>query len=245
MKNSPSARLLRIPVNYVDGVWECGFGGGAIPVKRGTKAELVLDRQSIADKEFLETMERRDHHKVLDEGACLLVSLSIKSESRPTEQLRQYLKDYDSFKGSIAPRFLDTLNPATLSFVEVRLGGPDESHARRFKTDRGGLWLITQGAQAIGLASTTVILPEAVSAKPLASLNHAFTKLSEAYETWRISHTGNIYSRVFYQERNGQWCPLDLLRREPIIKKEQEIASDLWEHFMIKMSGSRRPANRK
>jgi hypothetical protein len=72
----------------------------------------------------------------------------------------------------------------------------------------------------------------------VASLNHAFTKLSETYETWRISHTGNVYSRVLYQERNGHWYPLDLLRNETLDKKEQQIAHELWQTFMSKMTGS-------
>ena len=38
---------------------------------------------------------------------------------------------------------------------------------------------MTEGAKAIGLASTTVLLPCAISTKPVASLNHAYTKLSK------------------------------------------------------------------
>ena len=47
---------------------------------------------------------------------------------------------------------------------------------------------MTQGVEAIGLASTTVLLPSGITTKPVASLNHAYTKLSETFETWRISH---------------------------------------------------------
>ena len=96
---------------------------------------------------------------------------------------------------------------------------------------------MTEGAKAIGLASTTVLLPCAISTKPVASLSHADTKLSEIFETWRISHTGNIYTRVLYRKRNGIWYPLDVLRNKALEKQEQAIARNLWDDLIGKMSG--------
>jgi hypothetical protein len=234
MTKAPSSRRLRIPVRFVDGFWECALGG-AIPVKNDAEAELLVQRSSISDKTFLETMERKGRHQVIDEGTPLLVCLTIKPESPPSEKLRPLLKAYNSFRGAIATTFLDYWNPGTIAFVEVKLAGPDTKQARLFDTDRGGLWLITEGVEAVGLASTTVVLPPDISDKPVASLNHAYTKLSETFETWRISHTGNIYARVLYQERNGTWYPLDILRNKALDKQEQEIARGLWDAFMEKM----------
>ena len=79
MTNTDLTRRLRVPVRFVDGLWECAFGG-AVPVKNGTEAELVVPRTSISDKTFLKTMERKGRHKVLDEGTPLLVCLTIKSD---------------------------------------------------------------------------------------------------------------------------------------------------------------------
>lgn len=239
MTNAQSTRRLRVPVRFVDGIWECALGG-AVPVKDGTEAELLVDRKFIGDKAFLEMMERKGRHKVFDEGASLLVCLTIKPESPISDTLRPLLKSYNSLRGTVATEFLDTWNPGTLAFVEVHLGGPDDKQARLFETNRGGLWLITQGVEAVGLASTTILLPTAITDKPVASLNHAYTKLSETFETWRISHTGNIYTRVLYQERNGKWYPLDLLRNKALEKQEQEIAKGIWEKFMANMSLSKK-----
>jgi hypothetical protein len=45
------------------------------------------------------------------------------------------------------------------------------------------------------------------------SLNHAFTLLSTKFETKRISHTGNVFTRVYcYSEKRKEWHPLDELR---------------------------------
>jgi hypothetical protein len=182
MSKTHSTRRLRIPIRFVDSMWECTWGG-AVPVKVGTEAELFVERSAIADKAFLETIERNGKHKVLDEGTALLVLLTIKAESPVPEALRGLLKQYDHFRGGIATNYLDNWNPASNFFVEVTLGGPENKQGRLFETDRGGLWLMTQGAAAIGLASTSVRLPAEISVKPVASLNHAYTKLSEVFET--------------------------------------------------------------
>lgn len=233
-------RRLRIPVRFVDDVWECGLGGG-VPVSEGTEGELIVARRSIRDTAFLEMMERKGQHKVLDEGTLLLVCLTVKPEAPPPKELAPLLRNYDQYKGEIATEFLETWNPGTLAFVEVRLAGPDSKQGRLFCTDRGGLWLMTQGIEAVGLASTMVLVPKEISEKPVSSLNHAFTKLSEAFETWRISHTGNIYTHVLYQERNGKWYPLDILRNKALERQEQEIAKDLWSEFLASMSPSAAP----
>jgi len=219
----------------VDGTWESALGG-IVPVKNGTKAELLLRRSSIADKGFLEAMERKELHKVLDEGTRLLVCLNVRPASPLAEPITAALKSFRACNQWVAAEFLETFNPDTLFFVEVKLDVPDVKQARRLGTERGGLWLITEGFQAVGLASTTIRLPDAVSSQAVSSLNHAYTKLSEIYETQRISHTGNIYRRVLYMETNGKWYPLDLLRNEALHKKEQTIANDLWKQFMARMT---------
>ena len=97
---------------------------------------------------------------------------------------------------------------------------------------------MTEGPKAVGLQSTRISLPEVVSDKPVNSLNHAFTKLSETYEPWRISHTGNVYQRFLYKEKDGRWYPLELLRNAALAKKEQEIAYQLWQDFMERMAAN-------
>jgi hypothetical protein len=92
MAGAKSIRRLHIPVRLVDGVWECALGG-AVPINDRTEAELVVPRDSIWDKCFLETMERKELHKILEEGAPLLVCLTVKPEGPVPEPLKvlQYL----------------------------------------------------------------------------------------------------------------------------------------------------------
>jgi len=235
MSNEPPSRRLRIPVRFVNGQWEFRLGG-QVPIKEFADAELVLHRSSIKDKAFLDVIEGKARHKVLEEGADLLVSLTVKPESRPPGRLVEPLIPYEELRTQIGSGFMENWSSVPPSFVKVKIAGPNEKQARLFDTKRGGLWLLTRGIEPQGLESTRIQLPEEVSVEPVGSLNHAFTKLSEAYETWRISHTGNVYERVLYRERNGKWYPLDLLRNEKLEKQEQEIARGLWEGFLAKMT---------
>ena len=43
---------IRIPVKLVDGIWEF-FYGGSLPVCNGSIGELILEKHSIEDKNFL------------------------------------------------------------------------------------------------------------------------------------------------------------------------------------------------
>jgi hypothetical protein len=138
-------RRLHIPVRLVDGVWECAFGG-AVPVNNSAEAELVIERESISDDDFLARMESKGLYKVLDEGASLLIALTIKPEYPPKDALRPLLKYYADFPpNAIATESLDdwNWNPHTLAFVEVKLAKPDPKHVRLLGSDRGGLWLKT------------------------------------------------------------------------------------------------------
>jgi hypothetical protein len=235
MSKGPSSRLLRIPVTFVDGKWEFKLGG-EVPIKEGSGAELVIRRSSISKSDFLEMMEKKDKFKVLNEGTCLLVSLTVKSETPPLDVLKPLLQPYEKVSEILADGFFDNRGSVAPSFVAVTIAGPDKKQSRLLNTERGGLWLLTQGMEAIGLGSTTIKLPQDISVTPVSSLNHAYTALSEAFEPWRISHTGNIYSRILYKEHNDKWYPLETLRNNELRKAEQVIASKLWGSFLQRMN---------
>ena len=237
MKKSLSDRFLRIPVRYVEDCWECGYGG-IVPVAPDTEAELVINSRSITDKSFLERMRFKSRTKVLEQGVTLLAYLATKEQTQLTDAQKKHLIPWQSMLHEIATEHIDNWSTGGLSLVEVSIGGPTDQQAKKFETESGGLWLLTEGPKAVGLQSTRIALPEVVSKDPVNSLNHAFTKLSETYEPWRISHTGNVYQRFLYKETNGKWYPLELLRNAAMAKKEQEIAYQLWLDFMKRMSSS-------
>jgi hypothetical protein len=237
MKKSPPDKFLRIPVRYVDKQWECQYGG-IVPVAPDTAAELIIASKSITDKAFLGRMKAKSNIKVLNQGVGLLAYLATKEQSSLTADQKKHLIPWQSRVHEIATEYIDNWNTGGLSLLEVSIGDPTDQQAQKFHTRRGGLWLLTEGPKAVGLQSTRIRLPEVVSKDPVNSLNHAFTKLSETYEPWRISHTGNVYQRFLYKEKDGRWYPLELLRDAALAKKEQEIAYQLWHDFMKRMSAN-------
>lgn len=101
---------------------------------------------------------------------------------------------------------------------------------------KGGLWMALEGARTISLISSGVRLPNDVSEDAVPSLNHAYTRLSEHFETQRISHTGNVYEQVLYQEPNGLWYPLKVFRDEKIADEENQIARAFWDDLKASLS---------
>jgi len=58
------------------------------------------------------------------------------------------------------------------------------------------------------------------------SLNHAFTLISEAFETKRRSHSGNVFERAHTEVEAGKWQSLDELRLAAIARMPSEMTFD-------------------
>lgn len=98
--------------------------------------------------------------------------------------------------------------PAPYTFVMISLG--EELRLR-----------LQPGKRAVLLpcACEIPVLDETAS-----SLNHAYTIVSEACETERISHTANVFTRA-YIESGERWVSLDLIRKEREAAYEKNRAS--------------------
>ncbi len=96
--------------------------------------------------------------------------------------------------------------------MKIHISGPTKNQKKSCPKESGGLWITFEGGHAKSIKSSTVKLPEGIIPEKADSLNHAFTLLSEKYEPWRKSHTGNVYSRMFFLAQDEKWHPLDVLR---------------------------------
>lgn len=205
-----------LPVKRVGAHWEF-FYGGDVPVCEGTLAELTLDGKDIHNEQFKQRVMQELTVPILDEGTELLVALS----------------DHDTNGRLVGfPEKMPMHVPwGTTRFAKVRLG-PQRPKKGQMSLDpdrdRGGLWLKVKGLERCELQASTVLMPEGFE-EPAVSLNHAFTLLSERYEKHRLSHTGNVYSRVFYCEGHGHWFPLDDLRQGVLVTAERNLLKSAWD----------------
>ncbi len=197
-------RKLTLPVKMVNGQWEFLFGG-AVPVKDGTVAELTVPLDRITDAEFASRVTAESTVKVLPAGTKLYVALSDRASAlQPANGFEHIEIDYQYLPRGYA------------RFLPITIGPPTEQQTKQrglFEEEKeGGLFLRQIGLDRTEILSSSIKLPEGFDPPFAQSLNHAFTLLSERYETHRLSHTGNVYTSMYYQESNGRWYPLDLLR---------------------------------
>ena len=217
--NIRTAERIRIPVRYIDGHWELAYGG-AINVQNGCGAELVIARTYIKDAALLKALTEKRWVRILDEGTELRLALTIRTKLDP-KLSELFAKGTLMQPESMAKLSVDS------RFVAVGLGPPTKAQTRR-NEKKGGLWLALEGVESRALESSQVLLPNTLELDPAISVNHAFTKLSEMFEPWRLSHTGSIYERVFYKENDGFWYPLDDLRAKEMVVAERKIIHTLW-----------------
>lgn len=233
---------IRVPVKLVDGHLEY-FYGGLLPVKNGTVGDLLVSKDAIDDKEFLATLQRKSAHKILDSDTELLVALTIKQASALDANLVRHLLPNDGKQIPLGDTYYYTERSPQTKFVRIKIVGPTERQKKTDPKEKGGVWLHLEGLLAKGITTSTVKIPDEVSTTPADSLNHAFTLLSEKYEPWRKSHTGNIYDRILYKEKSGKWYPLDVLRSAAIAKDEHELIREQWvkisEKLKLQMNTSR------
>jgi hypothetical protein len=180
------------------------------------EAELLLNTKDINDEKFKERVTQELVVRILGQGTRLRVALNDRM-CWADEKLEK-ISGIPSGATRIAEIQLGPLKkfqkPEKLFPGEIEKGG--------------GLWLRVRGLDKCELETGTVILPEEFEGETAVSLNHAFTRLSERYETHRIAHTGNVYEKVFYQEENERWYPLDDLRQGVLHEVERKLLVATW-----------------
>lgn len=216
-------KKIRLPVSMKGGKLTCVYDG-SIPIVDGAVGELIVDADSITDPDFLNLLKKKSRHMLLPAGENLLVALTIKPYPKLSDHLLEQLEDCTN----LGAGFRDTFRPGLTKFVRIRVGTSTDPEWTLKLDQAGGIWLEMEGQQAKSVSTTSIELPAVGIDENVDSLNHAFTLLSEVFEPWRKSHTGNIYDRILYQEANGAWYPISVLRNLHEAKEWHERARACW-----------------
>lgn len=223
---SLSKKMIRVPVSLVQGRWEFLYGG-AVKVKEGACGELHLDKMYFTDQKFLKALTEKKRISVLEAGVELLVALTVKSVL--DKALTSYLLPYDD-----TPHDHTSKISVDTRFVSIRLGGPTAAQINK-KLEKGGLFLMLEGMEPRAIESGMVYLPDVTGLGSADSLNYAFTRLSEMFEPWRKAHTGSIYERIFYLDKDKRWYPLKDLRDRELVKAENRMIKQLWANVAVQL----------
>jgi hypothetical protein len=175
-------KTLRIGVRF-HGTGFVLLDGRPLPkLAEDSLAELVLSPEQIVDEGARAMFTAERMVPFLEVGASVMIGVS------------RNMLEGSSSKGMVDPRDLRIVSKYL--FVPVKL--------------EGSLFLRIRGDQEARLSDCDCSLA-AVEA-PAVSLNHAFTIISETYETLRRSHSGNVFDRAYALDKDGKWRSLDDLR---------------------------------
>jgi hypothetical protein len=225
-----------VPVKRVGGVWEFFYGGG-VPIKDGALGELTVNADEITDADFHKRLTQELTVKILNEGSELLVGLSDPEPGRPRNACWP-----DPFPFNV-PMGITRFEPVTLG--PLRPGYRTKDVEAAGSPERGGLFLKLKGLERCELFGSTVYMPHGFLPRSAVSLNHALTLLSQEYETHRISHSGNVYSQVYYRDGDGRWYPLDDLRKGVQAQAERSLLNEAWSGIAAQLGWSPLPKPEK
>ncbi len=184
--NSNSDKAINIPVTVKNGAVIFPDGFDLNALKKEFHTEIILEDSHFSDKDLFHSLGKQKVVELLPTDSRLLVNIGLKDPV--SESLARFITNGEG------PRGVDG------GFVEIFLRQPQ------------GLKL--RGKKKALLLPCRVEIP-ALPGEPAASINHANTLISEAFEPWRISHTSNVYFKVYAREESdGQWLPLDAWRTE-------------------------------
>lgn len=215
-------KKIKIPFKKVGDRLEFLFGGD-IPIEDGCVGHLIVPIDEVIDQAFKNNLLIESSVQVLPAGSLILIGMTNKSMAYKENPI--YPVDYYYLTSGIT--YFEPVVLETPVIEAYRSNLKNESSAK----NEGGLWLNLKGLDDCEIKSGPVKMLNHPEMNNAISLNHAYTLLSEKIESHRISHTGNIYKRCYYKEKNGKWYPLKLLRDNMKIDNEVSIIDASWNHF--------------
>jgi hypothetical protein len=104
----------------------------------------------------------------------------------------------------VSPKMLGEFTAGLINAKDLRIA----SDYRFIPTElQDPLFLRVRGDQEASLLDCDCHIPSLKL--ETVSLNHAFTRISEAYETLRRSHSGNVFDRAYALDKAIKWRNLD------------------------------------
>jgi hypothetical protein len=204
--SSNSDKTINIPVRIKNGAVIFPDDFDHNVLKKDLRAEIVLEETHFADKDFFHSLVKQKIVELLPIDSRLLMNIALRDQLG--EDLAKFIITTEGPKG------IDG------GFVELFLRQPQ------------GLKL--RGKKKALLLPCRVEVP-ALPGEPASSINHACSLISQAFEPWRISHTVNVFFKVYALDAtSGEWLSLDIWRKQAEAKEikqnqKKPLPEDLFE----------------
>ena len=179
-------KSVRIPVKVVNGEMKFFYGGDLPKLKEGTIGDLIVPSYAISDKRQLELLQMEKSEVFLPEGSTLMVHVQPKNLFEINEELRKFFFSSSEIDQSVGGYF----TPVVLeSALKITLRGTKNAE------------LSDCECRISALLNTTA-----------KSINHSYSLISQSFEKHRISHTGNVFDKVYFEDIGKKWWKLRILR---------------------------------
>jgi len=180
-------RDVKLPVRVVDGEVRFYFGNGPLPpIKDGTLGELTIPESALLESSIERVLTDYRVVPLLNKDSTLIAELKVTLQPRPVRE-GLHTRPINRELG-----FPDI----AVDFAEIRLLEP--------------LQLEIKGGKTPTLRHCHCYLP--AIREEANSVNHAYTLLSEQFEVDRMSHTANVFTKVWYHDETHGWQHLNALR---------------------------------
>jgi hypothetical protein len=194
----PSLKTVKIPVKIKNGLIEFYFEGPLPEIENGTLGDLIVPSYSVKNPKLKKLLSEERKIPLLKKDTILFVHVQVQADGKHIFRIGA-IPDEGALKED-------------LNFVPISL---EET-----------LYLYLRGTKHPTLCDVKckAIHEEDLRAK---SLNHIYTLISEKYEKNRISHTGNVFKKIFYEDEiKMSLFPIDRFRHNREILFDNRFVND-------------------
>jgi len=189
----PYKKTVKIPIRVKKGKFYFIYGGKTLKLSDGTIGDLIVPRYAVNDERKLNFLEREIEEIFLPEQTILMVQIAPKGNDAEKPEI-QYKPTYPHNRER--------------AFIEICL--------------KDTLCINLRSTKKGELLDCECLIP-ALANEEAKSVNHAYSLISEHFETHRRSHSGNVFEKVYYFDNKWTLRQLEYLRCQFEAEYEQEL----------------------
>jgi hypothetical protein len=194
----PFSKIVKIPIEIKNGKVEFYFEGSLPEIKEGTLGDLFVPAYAVKNEKIKILLSEERNIPLFKKGTELFVQIQTNVESKDLEE-----KMADPEECGVLVK---------KKFIRIVLDAP--------------LYLILKGTKHPVLSGAKC---KAINNKNISglSLNHIYTLISQLYESERISHTGNVFKKIYYEDKTEKCLfPIERFRRKREILFDNRFYND-------------------
>jgi hypothetical protein len=200
-----------IPVTLRGGQIVPFYGGEMPKLREGAVMDLITEEAAFLDPSELERFNKEDFPEILPKGNEMYAVIAHRHQ--PFHQVAEKISAFPSPGG-------DTV------LIPFKLAEPLHLHLRGTRKAELTLCLCDLGIEGEEFPR---------------SVNQAYSRLSEIYEPWRRSHTGNVFMKVYFRVPGTDDArPLEDLRKACEAQAEKSL---FHQSGVLPLDGGSRPVN--